>query len=192
MPKGAPKLCACAVGRHPRRLRIEERLAGGEACYAVGLAYGIGRETVRRHWRDHVPASIKDALLRQVNALRPGEEIARAVADQNIEPLSLCSRKIPALEALFDELVKKSEWEMAFQCDRRQQSWSEYASKISGQLRKHNVTMIQQNNYAGDQAATIQRVIGALTGFPEARIAVIAALRQAALPAPVTIEAADD
>jgi hypothetical protein len=136
-------LCKCAVGRHPRRARIEARIAGGESYYKVGAAYALGRETLRRHFNEHVID--KDALIARVNALRPSETIAQAQEDAVIEPLELCARKNAQLELAFQQQREAGNWELALAIDKRQIDWSTYQSKLTGPLRRRDLTIVQNN-----------------------------------------------
>jgi len=181
-----PQICRCAIGRHPRRARLEQRLANGESLYKVGLELGVSRETVRRHWKYHVIN--KDELIRRVNLLRPAEAIAQAASDAAIEPLELCARKNAVLEAAFQEQRGAGNWELALAIDKRQIDWSIYQSKLTGPLRKIDTVNLVQNNFGSDWRELEHRMIAAARANP--CITLVDFLHQIRQPAaPVMIEA---
>jgi hypothetical protein len=53
----------CAVCRHPERARIELLRAGGASYDSIGSKFGLHRDAVWRHWRDHVSPERKAQLL---------------------------------------------------------------------------------------------------------------------------------
>lgn len=167
-------ICRCAIGRHPRRARLEQRLANGESLYKVGQEIGVSRETVRRHWKYHVIN--KEELIRRVNLLRPAEAIAQAASDAAIEPLELCARKNAQLEAAFQEQRAAGNWELALAIDKRQIDWSIYQSKLTGPLRRIDTVNLVQNNFGSDWRELEHRMVAAARANP--RITLVDFLHQ--------------
>src|SRR5580658_3398974 len=53
----------CTVCAHVERTRIELLLAGGAGQHAVGRKYGLSKDSVHRHWKNHVTEERRAALI---------------------------------------------------------------------------------------------------------------------------------
>jgi hypothetical protein len=158
------------IGRHPRRARIEMRLAAGESAYRVGHDYDMHREVVRRHWAEHVSDSEKQRLIRRALEIRPAEELAQAQADATVEPLALCAEKNRILEGVFEKARSADDWDLALQVDRRQLAWVEFQAKLTGPLRKIDSVQLIQNNYGSDERALEREMIAVARKDPNIKL----------------------
>ncbi len=62
MPRKGQLLGTCHTCGHLERPRIELLCAGGASHKALARKYGISRDSIGRHWQEHVPEERKAAL----------------------------------------------------------------------------------------------------------------------------------
>jgi hypothetical protein len=80
--KPGPQYDACTVCKHPERARLEHLMGRGVSRTALADKFGLSRDAVGRHWRNHVSDVIKAAAIAKV--LKPGESLEKLVTDENI------------------------------------------------------------------------------------------------------------
>jgi hypothetical protein len=175
---------------------VSGRLARGATFYEVAAEFGLNREAVRRHWNLHVGdeeqrKKIHRNALKLAASIDP-EQVAR---DSIVVPIEVCDAQISDWRRDVREARQRDDRMALEMADRALFRWLSGRYSMTRDLRRQYAPSlqvnVQQNNF-GDQAATIERVLGALAGYPEARQAVIVALRT---PVPLlgpVIEAAGD
>jgi hypothetical protein len=158
------------LGRHPRRARIEMRLAAGESAYRIQHDYNINREVIRRHWNLHVSDGDRQRLIRRALEIRPAEELAQAQSDAVVEPLALCAEKNRVLEGLFEKASSANDWDLALTVDKRQLAWVEFQAKLTGPLRKIDHIKLVQNNYGSDERTLEREMIAVARKHPNIKL----------------------
>jgi hypothetical protein len=197
VPKKGPngRCTVCKFERaHPGL--VSGRLARGATFYETAVEFGLNREAVRRHWALHVGddeqrKKIHRSALRLARTVDP----AKIAEDSTLVPLEVCDQQISDWRRDVREARQRDDRLALEIADRGLYRWVIGRHAVTRDLRRQCAPSLQvnlqQNNF-GDQAGTIERVLGALAGYPDARQAVIAALRTPVpLLAPM-IEAADD
>ncbi len=174
MPRKGQQLGTCHTCQHPERARIELLCAGGAGHKALARKYGISRDSIGRHWEQHVAEERKAAL-----AVGPVERAALAarVAEESESVLDHYRTVRAGLYALYDAAVTAGDRQSGAQLAGRLTTLLDSIARVTGQL--HSSPLVQINNntvFLNDpQFARFQaRLIRALSAFPEARAAVIA------------------
>jgi hypothetical protein len=67
----------CSVCKHPQRAAINRAILAGQSHRAIAKKYGMGKQTVSRHWRVHLPET-----LMVDNALYIGDVLCREILAQ--------------------------------------------------------------------------------------------------------------
>jgi hypothetical protein len=68
----------CAVCNHPQKELIEAHRAAGASLSALAVKFAVSRDSVWRHWRDHVSADLKISYLAGPAMIEQLKERARA------------------------------------------------------------------------------------------------------------------
>ena len=168
----------CSVCEHPNRALIEAAKCAGASLDAISAKYGASRFAIHRHWHSHVSEDAKAQYLADV----PLKELAAAAANEGVSVLgylavirSLLMRQLQTVSSLNDHHA---------------------AAALAGRLNETLRTIGQLSGQMGDMAARTINISGnvnimnspviatlqanllrALAPFPEARSAVIGALR---------------
>src|SRR4029077_14029705 len=80
----------CTVCRHDERWRIELLRAGGASLEALATKFGLYKDAIARHWRDHVSAEAKAGYLIGPAELATLAEKAAIEGDSVLDYLRLC------------------------------------------------------------------------------------------------------
>lgn len=197
----------CQVCRHEERARIELMRASGISLSTIAEKFGVERNAVNRHWHGHVAPEVKASYLAGPMQL---EEMARKAADHGS---SVLDHLHAVRVVLFHHLTTATEHgdaNLAANVSGRLVHTLETIARISGELgalatnqtfniTNNNLVLTQHPQFLKLQASLLQ----ALAPFPEARAAVVGALRELdadsegkpapavperALPAPMVIE----
>ena len=169
----------CAICRHPDRFRIELLKAGGAGIDALAKKFKVSRDSVHRHWKLHVPNEVKQTYLAGPGNLEAFAEKAALEGDSVLDYLRLCRGILVAQLAAANEA-----------CDTRGAAYVadklrmllETLAKVTGELGSmaasinitNNVAILSEHPAFMKMQATMLR---ALADHPEARAAVVAALR---------------
>lgn len=169
----------CAVCQSPDRFRIELLKAGGAGLDALAKKFGVSRDSVHRHWKLHVPAEVKATYLAGPGNLEAFAEKAAKEGDSVLDYLRLCRGILVAQLAAANEA-----------CDTRGAAYVadklrmllETLAKVTGELGSMAQSINITNNVAilNEHPAFLKvqgTMLRALAGHPEARAAVVAALR---------------
>ena len=85
----------CTVCTHPQRDEIEERLIRRDVYRAIACHYSIGRESLRRHQKQHLPELLKKAYdARETDRAGDLLEQAHHLQDRTLAILEHCE-KVP-------------------------------------------------------------------------------------------------
>jgi len=137
----------CEGRNHPERVRIERFLAAGASIKGAARKFDIDYHALRRHWTNHVSAEARASYVAGAGATK--DQLEEFVAD---ESLGLIDHYRIVRGALY--------------------------RGFSAGLQRGPLLNIQNNVLVNpDYARAIARLVSAVAPYPEAREAVIAALR---------------
>lgn len=164
----------CTVCGHVERTRIELLLAGGAGQHAVGRKYGLSKDSVHRHWKNHVSDERRAALI-----MGPVQRMSlSAQVSEEAESVIDHYRAVRAgLYRLYDAALEAGDRNGGALVAGRLLTCLDAMGRLTGQLAdspliQHNV---QNNFYLLPEFASFQAdLIRALSRFPEARAAVLA------------------
>ena len=171
----------CQVCRHEERWRIELLRAGGATLDALASKFGIQRDSIHRHYRDHVSDEMKAGYLAGPVQL---QELAAKAAEQGSSVLDHLHAVRCVLMGQLSLMTEGGDARGAGYIGGQLVKVLETIAKISGELGDlarstnlhitNNFAILQDHPaFAGLQAG----IIRALGPFPDARAAVVAALR---------------
>jgi hypothetical protein len=184
----------CVVCKHPERARIEMLRAGGVGFEALAAKFGVHRDQVWRHWHKHVSDETKAQYLAGPVQLH---ELAERAAAEGLSLLDYLHVIRASLMALFSSSVEaKDAYRSSLVAGRLLECLREIG-KLTGELVHAGAVTITQNTLVLNSPAfaSLQAtIIEALAPFPEARRAVVEALRTRetnldATAAPLMLEA---
>jgi hypothetical protein len=152
----------------------------GASLGSLAKKFGISIDSVHRHWRDHVSDEAKASYLVGPADLARLAEKAAAEGDSVLDYLKLCRTVLTAQLAVMSESNDaRGAAFVAGQLTRTLETIAKITGEIGDLARSvtinntTNVGIINSPIFARMQAAMLR----ALQGFPEARAAVVAALR---------------
>ncbi len=182
------------VCTHPERWRIELLRAGGASLDSLAAKFGVSRDSVHRHYRLHVSDELKAGYLAGPVQL---QELAAKAADTGTSVLDNLNAVRTVLMGHLASMTEAGDGRGAAYVAGRLTATLETIARISGELGNlASVTINNTTNVAvlSEHPAFLRlqaTILHSLAGHPEARAAVVAALRQldhenaqAALPAP--------
>jgi len=166
----------CQGCNHLERVRIERLLAAGASIKGVARKFAIDYHALRRHWRNHVSAEARAAHIAGAGATK--DQLEEIVAD---ESLALIDHYRIVRGALYKGFGAASELgdgnSLALLAGRLHENFRD-CGRLTGELQRGPLLNIQNNVLINpDYVRTIARIVSAVAPFPEARDAVIAALR---------------
>ena len=192
----------CQICRHAERTRIELMRASGVSLDVIAEKFKVGRDAVNRHWHGHVSEQMKASFLAGPLQL---EELAQKAADTGMSVLDHLHAIRVVLFSHLTTATEAGDGGLAANVAGRLTHVLETIARISGELGAlaTNTTFnITNNQVVLTQTPAFLKVqaslLHALAPFPEARAAVVAALRELdgdnapaavpALPKPMVIE----
>jgi hypothetical protein len=187
------KCLGCA---HPERQRIERALAAGASLRATAKKFEVPYHALRRHWLGHVSADQRAAYIAGAGIVK--EELEQLVADTDLSILDHLRAIRAKLYFGFDAVSEAGDRLNLDRLAGRLHENLALSAKLTGELQRGPLFNIKNNLMVNpDYSRAIARIVSAVAPFTEARLAVIAALREldaVAGPAgpPALIEAADD
>ena len=166
----------CQGCNHLERVRIERLLAAGASIKGAARKFAIDYHALRRHWRNHVSAEARAAHIAGAGATK--DQLEEIVAD---ESLALIDHYRIVRGALYKGFGAASELgdgnSLALLAGRLHENFRD-CGRLTGELQRGPLLNIQNNVLINpDYVRTIARIVSAVAPFPEARDAVIAALR---------------
>jgi hypothetical protein len=175
---------ACKVCGHADRVRIELACASGKSDRKIAAEYpGVSRDSIRRHWAAHVSPVKKSELLGGPGRL---EELAIRAAAEGRSILDYVAVLCSELMALFLHTKQNGSPYDASSVASRLTAAIDLRARLTGELRAAGVTVNVANSVNAGPMVVLNSpeviklqsvVIRSLASFPEARAAVVAALR---------------
>jgi hypothetical protein len=171
----------CQVCRHDERWRIELLRAGGASLESLATKFGVDRDAIWRHWQNHVTDEMKAGYLCGPAELATLAERAAIEGDSVIDYLRLCrTTLVGQLAAMSEAGDGRGAAFVAGQLTRTLEAIARVTGELGDLARSTvnihgNLQMTLANSPAFVRAQTA--MMRALTGFPDARRAVAAALR---------------
>ena len=172
----------CMVCQHPDRWRLELLRAGGASLDALATKFGVSRDSVHLHWKKHVSDEMKAGYLAGPTQL---QELAAKAAEQGGSVLDHLHAIRVVLMGQMAAMVESGDGRGVAYVSGRLTTVLETIAKISGELgdlarsvtinhTTNNVAVLHEHPaFARLQAAMLR----ALGPFPDARAAVVGALR---------------
>jgi hypothetical protein len=188
-PKGS-RSGRCQGCNHVERVRIERFLAAGASIKGAARKFTIDYHALRRHWVNHVSPEARATYIAGAGATK--DQLEEIVAD---ESLGLIDHYRIVRGALYKGFSAASELadgnSMALLAARLHENFRD-CGRLTGELQRGPLLNIQNNVLVNpDYTRAIARIVSAVAPYPEAREAVIAALRDldaASASAPVLID----
>ena len=166
----------CQGCNHLERVRIERLLAAGASIKAAARKFAIDYHALRRHWRNHVSAEAVADYIAGAGASK--DQLEAIVAD---EALALIDHYRIVRGALYKAFSAAAELgdgnSLALLAGRLHENFRD-CGRLTGELQQGPLLNVQNNVLVNpDYTRAIARLVSAVAPYPEAREAVIAALR---------------
>jgi hypothetical protein len=169
----------CAVCQHSDRWRIELLKAGGAGIDALAKKFQVSRDSIDRHWHRHVSAESKATYLCGPAELATIAERAAIEGDSVLDYLKLCRTVLTSqLSAMAEAGDGRGAAFVASALTRNLEAIARVTGEL-GELARStinvhgNVVLTDSPAFAKVQATMLR----ALAPFPDARGAVVTALR---------------
>ena len=161
---------------HLERMRIERLLAAGASIKATARKFDVDYHALRRHWINHVSPEARAVHIAGAGATK--DQLEAVVAD---ESLALIDHYRIVRSALYKSFGAASEVadrnSLALLAGRLHENFRD-CCRLTGELQRGPLLNIQNNVLVNpDYTTAIARIVRAVAPYPEAREAVIAALR---------------
>jgi hypothetical protein len=166
--------------QHPERWRIELLRAGGASLDSLAKKFGVSRDAIHRHWRDHVTDDMKRNYLIGPAQLADLAQIAATEGASVIDHLRavrtmLMSQLVVTTEAGDARGAAIVAGPIVTVLEKIGKITGEIATIAQGTINvTNNVAIVNSPQFARIQATMLR----ALAQHPEARAAVVAALEQ--------------
>jgi len=169
----------CQVCRHEHRWRIELLRAGGAGLDALAQKFNVSRDSIWRHWKDHVSDEAKATYLVGPASMEKLIERAAEEGDSILDYLKIARGTLLAqLSAMNIAGDAKNVGYVVGQLVRVLETIARITGELGDMARtvniQNNLTVLQENPAFAKVQASLLR---ALAPFPAARAAVVAALR---------------
>jgi len=176
----------CQGCNHLERVRIERLLSAGASIKGTARKFEIDYHALRRHWLNHVSAEARATYITGVGVAK--DQLEEVVAD---ESLALIDHYRIVRGALYKGMSSASEVgdnnALALLSGWLHENFRD-CGRLTGELQRGPLLNVQNNVLINpDYTKAITRIVSAVTPHPDARDAVIAALRDldaASTPAP--------
>jgi hypothetical protein len=157
-------------------VRIERLIAAGASIKGTAQKFEIDYHALRRHWVNHVSADARAAYIAGAGAIR--DKLEEIVAD---ESLSLLDHYRIVRSTLYKGFGAASEVgdgnSLALLAGRLHENFRD-CGRLTGELQRGPLLNVQNNILVNpDYTKAIARIVSAVGKYPEAREAVIEALR---------------
>ena len=166
----------CQGCNHPERVRIERFLATGAAIKGAARKFAIDYHALRRHWRNHVSAEARATYIAGPAAAK--DQLEEIVADESLGLIDHYRIVRGALYKGFSAAAELGDGHsLALLAGRLHENFRD-CGRLTGELQRGPLLNIQNNVLVNpDYTRAIARIVSAVAPYPEAREAVIAALR---------------
>ena len=170
----------CQVCRHAERWRIQLLRAGGASLDSLGEKFGVHRDAVHRHWRDHVPVELKAGYLAGPVQL---QELAEKAADEGGSILDHLHAVRVLLMGQLACMVQAGDGRGAAYVAGRLTSVLETIARVSGELGSmaHSINVTNNVTVLTEHPAFLRMQAAMLRAFaddPAARAKLVTALRE--------------
>ncbi len=149
----------CHTCAHEQRNEIDRQLIEGIPASVIARAFGLHERGVRRHAADHLPAAMVKA--------QDAREVASA--DGLLEQVRSLQEKTLAILRTAE---KKNELRTALTAIREARANTELLAKLLGELPEAQINIILSPEWAHLRAV----ILTAVSPYPEARMAIVAAI----------------
>jgi hypothetical protein len=167
----------CQGCTHHERQRAERALAAGASLRATAKKFEISYHSLRRHWLGHVDAEARAAYI--VGAGVSKDQLEELVADTSLSVLDHLRIIRARLYVSFDAAFETGDRLNLDRLAGRLHENLALSAKLTGELQRGPLFNIQNNLMVNlDYSRAIGRIVSAVAPFGEARLAVIAALRE--------------
>jgi hypothetical protein len=170
----------CTVCRHDERWRIELLRAGGASLEALATKFGLYKDAIARHWRDHVSDQSKGNYLIGPAEMAKLADRAAAEGDSVLDYLRLCRTVLVGQLAVMTEANDaRGAAYVAGQLTRTLETIAKVTGEI-GELARSTINITGNVSILTDSPAFARvqaTMLRALAPFPDARGAVVLALR---------------
>lgn len=160
---------ACTICAHAERVAIDAALAAGVSYRDIALQFAVGFMAVQRHASIHVAQAVAQS---QAASQAAREAVAEGAALDVVKQLRAINS---TTTAILQEAREAHDGELALKAVDRLQRQIELQAKLLGDLDERSVTqvaLIQSPDWQRLRSA----ILAALAPYPEARLAVAAAL----------------
>src|ERR1700745_2428778 len=173
--KGSPT-GRCQGCNHPERVRIERFLAAGSSIKGAARKFTIDYHALRRHWTNHVSAEARASYVAGAGATK--DQLEEFVADESLGVIDHYRILRGALYKGFSAAAELADGNAtALLAGRLHENFRD-CGRLTGELQRGPLLNIQNNVLVNpDYTRAIARIVSAVAPYPEARDAVIAALR---------------
>src|SRR5260370_15826481 len=166
----------CQGRNHLERERVERLLAAGASLKGTARKFAVDYHALRRHWINHVSAAARAAYIAGAGATK--DQLEEIVADESLALIDHY-RIVPG--ALYKGFAAATELgdgnALALLAGRLHENLRD-SGRLTGGLQRGPLLNIQNNVLVNpDYTKAIARIVSAVAPYPEARKAVIAALR---------------
>ncbi len=166
----------CHTCEHPRRAQIELALARRVPYRALERQYGVTKDSLSRHKREHLPPQVEASLL--ATARPTGVDLDKLRQSESEGLLQTIVYQRARLFTLLDEAEDMGDIRAAAQVHGRLTSNAEFTARLLGEISTaaQHVTnnLIVSDEYLALRSALVQ----ALRPYPKARKAVAKVLQQ--------------
>jgi hypothetical protein len=168
----------CLICRHPDRTLIEQTRIAGASLDTIAAKYNVSRDAIWRHMGKHVSEDLRAEYLAGI----PMKELAEKAATEGVSVLDYFSIIRGTLMTQFQLAASVNDKHATATLAGRLTEVLRAIGQISGEMGSmaansitiNNTTVLNSPVFASLQA----NLLYALAPFPEARAAVVAALRQ--------------
>jgi hypothetical protein len=171
--KGPP----CSVCAHKDRSRIEQGRVAGISLDNLAKKFGIGRDSIHRHWTNHVSDDVKAQYLLEV----PIKDLAARASDESVSVLEYLSIVRAVLLQQFQLAASCNDRNGTAVLGGRLTEVLREIGRLTGEILRapavqnilNSVTFMNSPDFVNIQQMLIKR----LAGYPEAMAAVVEGLR---------------
>jgi hypothetical protein len=169
----------CQVCEHEERWRLELLRASGASLDSLATKFGVHRDAIWRHWNRHVSDEAKSSYLCGPAEMASLAQKAAAEGDSVLDYLRMCrSTLVAQLAAMGEAGDARAVGYIAGQLTKTLETMAKVTGEIgdlarSVTINNTNVAVLNHPQFASVQATLLR----ALAPFAEARMAVVAALR---------------
>ena len=166
----------CQGCNHPERVRVERLLAAGASIQGAARKFAIDYHALRRHWRNHVSAEARAGYIAGGGATK--DQLEEIAADESLALIDHYRIVRGTLYKRFGAAAELGDGNsLALLAGRLHENFRD-CGRLTGELQRGPLLNIQNNVLINpDYTRAITRIVSAVAPYPEAREAVIAALR---------------